>query len=178
MDTNPDPNDNEVTLLKKFLTLCGTAFNDNDNKNDLLRKLLIASNAAAGEDNAVIHVADSAARYALTEATTANGQWIIQDDTGDVFGVIDNTNLANDSGYCHLGYVTPVNTALLLFRAPRRSAAPSLAIMAPSRAPNRLRLSMADECGQIDGVDQHRRRNKPDLCRSKWRSGKLSPLRQ
>jgi len=55
-------------------------------------------------------VENAAARYALTTAQVTLLSWIIQENTGDVFGVLDLANLGNDSGYCHLGYITPSNS--------------------------------------------------------------------
>ncbi len=47
----------------------------------------------------MVVVADQAARYALTTATVQNGDTVKQTDTGEMWYVIDDTNLGNSAGY-------------------------------------------------------------------------------
>lgn len=47
----------------------------------------------------LVVVANQAARYALTTATAQNGDTVKQTDTGEMWYVVDQTNLANSAGY-------------------------------------------------------------------------------
>lgn len=47
----------------------------------------------------MVIVADQTARYALTIATVQNGDTVKQSDTGEMWFVIDDTNLGNSAGY-------------------------------------------------------------------------------
>lgn len=47
----------------------------------------------------LVVVADQTARYALTTATVQNGDTVKQTDTGEMWYVIDDSNLSNSSGY-------------------------------------------------------------------------------
>lgn len=47
----------------------------------------------------MVIVADQAARFALTTATAQDGDTVLQNDTGEMWFVVDDTNLGNASGY-------------------------------------------------------------------------------
>lgn len=89
----------DVTVTKTTVGLGNVPDIDCTNASNITSGTLPLSVIPAAALERLVHVADEAARFALTTASVQNGDIVQQDDTGIMYKVVDDGNLDNSAGY-------------------------------------------------------------------------------